>query len=147
MARLIDEGEVHFDNPDELTSQVREYTKAKAVTDLMETRIKELKEKIFEAIDVDGETDDKGNVFLELPERIEGVVRVEKQRRVTRKLDELIAEGIIAELNLEDKLYKTVRVVDEEAIMAAYYEGEITEDQIETMFPSKVVWALRTVKG
>jgi hypothetical protein len=30
--------------------------------------------------------------------------------------------------------------------MAAYYEGTITEDELDEMFPVNITWALRTAK-
>jgi hypothetical protein len=114
--------------------------------EILETRQKELRESIFTAIDNTGYEDDKGNVVLELPSEIEGIVRVEKQRRVSRKVDELAAEEIIAEHKLEDELYTTVRIIDQDAIMSALYEGKLSEDEVDRMYPPVVTWALRTAK-
>jgi hypothetical protein len=146
MARVSDENSIRISDPDDLGAQVREYLMVKQSLDLMEKRSGELRQSLFEKIEADGEEDEKGNIFVELDAEIDGVVRLEKQRRVTRKLDELAAETIIEEKSLSDELYKTIRVVDEDAVMAAHYEGKLTEEEIETMFPAKVVWALRTAK-
>jgi aminoglycoside phosphotransferase family enzyme len=81
---------------------------------------------------------------LETP--IDGVLRVEKSGRRTRKLDEDKATEIIEQQGIADDVYKMVRVIDEDALMAAYYEGKITEEQIDEMFPTTVVWALRVPK-
>jgi hypothetical protein len=89
--------------------------------------------------------DDKGNLILELETEIEGVRILEKQRRTSRKIDEVVADEIILEKGLEE-LYKVVRVIDEEALMAAMYDGKITEDELDAMFPSKVIWALNIKK-
>ena len=43
---------------------------------------------------------------------------------------------------MEDTLYKTIRVVDEDALMAALYNDELTEDEIDRMYPQKITWAL-----
>ena len=43
-------------------------------------------------------------------------------------------------------MYELKRVVNEAALLAAHYEGKITEEELDEMFPVKVVWALRTVK-
>jgi predicted RNA-binding protein associated with RNAse of E/G family len=45
-------------------------------------------------------------------------------------------------MGLEDSLYKTIRVVDEDALMAALYEEVLTEEEVDEMYPPKVVWAL-----
>ena len=146
MANIIPEDGVRFSDPDDLNTQVREYLKVKQTLDAMTTRQKELRDKLFAKLDEEGYEDDKGNVQLELDSEIDGVLRIEKQRRVTRKLDELKADEIIAANQLEDTLYKVVRVVDEEALMAAYYEGKISEAELDEMFPANVVWALMTKK-
>jgi hypothetical protein len=38
------------------------------------------------------------------------------------------------------------RVINEDALMAAYYEGKLTEEQLDEMFPTTVIWALTTLK-
>jgi hypothetical protein len=145
MSKLIEE-EGRFSNPNDLTSQVQEYMKVKEVLASMELRQKELREKIFAQIETSGEEDSNGNLFISLPTEIAGVRTLEKQRRVTRKIDEVVAEEVIEANNLADELYKTIRVVDEDALMAAHYEGKISEDEIDRMYPAKIVWALMTKK-
>jgi Mg/Co/Ni transporter MgtE len=127
---------------DDLASQAKEYAHTKKQIELLEKRQKELREKLFSHIDEGGEQDDKGNLVLELPEDVEGFVAVTKQRRVTRKIDEDVAFDIIEEKGLRDKLIKIVEVVDEDALMAALYNDELTEEEIDEMYPQTVVWAL-----
>lgn len=146
MANIIPEEGSRFEDPESLTAQVREYLKVKSSLELLEARQKELREKLFSQIDTDGYEDDKGNVQLELDEPVGDVIRLEKQRRTTRKIDELKADEIIAEKQLEDTVYKTIRVVDEDALMAAHWDGKISEAELEEMFPAKVTWALMTKK-
>jgi hypothetical protein len=146
MAKVIEEEGVRFSDPNSLEAQVREYVKVKATIDQMETRQRELREALFAQLDEEGFEDDKGNVIIELDSAIDDVVRIEKQRRVTRKLDEDIAEEIIKDHDLGDVVYKTIRVIDEDALMAQMYEGNLSEEEVDRMFPSKVVWALTTKK-
>jgi hypothetical protein len=146
MAEVIPEEGVRFADPDSLETQLREYMKLKASLEFMETRKSELREKLFAQIEEHGFEDDKGNLTLELGAGIEGVARIEKSRRVQRKLDELTAERIIEETGIGDDVYKTVRVIDEDALMACLYQDKITEEQLDEMFPAKIVWALMTRK-
>ena len=145
MARVVPE-ESRISDPNDINSQIREYITLKQSLEILEKRQAELREKLFEHIESAGEADDKGNIFVELPEEVDGVVRLEKQRRVSRKLDESVADQIISEHQLQESLYKTVTVVDEDAVMAAHYEGKLTEDEIDRMFPAKIIWALKTAK-
>ena len=127
---------------DSLISQTKEYAFIKAQLDYLEKQQKELREKLFEFLDGSGEVDDKGNIILELPQEVDGYLSVIKQKRVSRKVDEFIAEEIITAKGMEDTLYKMVRTVDEDALMAALYNDELTEDEIDQMYPQKITWAL-----
>jgi hypothetical protein len=141
MARIKDE-EPRVSVEDDLMAQAKHYAFVKEQLEYWEKQQKELKAKLFDRIDSEGEEDSSGNVVIELPEDINGVVAVVKQRRVSRKINETRAEEIIAEHGMEDTLYKTIRVVDEDALMAALYNDDLTEDEVEEMYPANVVWAL-----
>ena len=146
MAKIIEEESRLPQDPEDFQAQAREYVLLKKSLEALEARQKELREKLFEKLDLEGQEDSSGNVFIELSNEIEGIRVLEKQRRTSRKLDENIAEAMIMEKGLEETLYKTIRVIDEDAIMAAHYNDQLTEDEIDQMFPSKVTWALMTKK-
>jgi hypothetical protein len=147
MAKRIEEEARTFVGPDDVAGQVKEYLFVKKNIDQLDTRSKELRDKLFSHLDEGGYEDDKGNVQLELESEVDGVVRLEKQRRVTRKLNEPKADEILTELGIKDEIYVMTPVLDEDKLMAAFYEGKITEEQLDDMFPSTVVWALRTLKS
>jgi hypothetical protein len=131
-------------NADEtdLIARTKKYAFLKSQLDYLEKEQKALREELFEVLDGEGEVDDKGNVMIQLPQEVDGFNSIIKQRRVTRKVDELRAEEIITAHGLEDTLYKTVRMVDEDALMAALYEEVLTEEEVDEMYPPKIVWAL-----
>ena len=141
MARVKPE-EPRMSDGDDFFAQTKNYSFIKQQLEYWEKQQKELKAKLFEKLDAEGEPDSSGNIVIELPEDIDGAVAVVKQRRVSRKVDELRAEEIITEKGMEDTLYKTIRVVDEDALMAALYNDELTEEEIEEMYPQNIVWAL-----
>lgn len=141
MARVKDVEPRSADEND-LIAQAKEYAFTKQQMEYWEKKQKELKTQLFERLDNEGEVDSKGNLVIELPTEVEGFVALVKQRRVTRKIDELAADALIESKGLEDKLYKTIRVVDEDALMAALYNDELTEAEVDEMYPQSVVWAL-----
>ena len=145
MVNVIDEPR-EFANPDDINSQVREYVLVKNSIETLEERKSDLRTSIFTVLDEEGEIDEKGNIFVELSQPVEGYVRVEKTKRVTRKVDEAVAEEILKDRNLEDEIYETVRVVNEDKLMAAFYEGKLDENDLERMYPAKIVWALTPKK-
>lgn len=146
MARVAPEEPREFYDPDDFDSQVREFIRLKETIDSLDKRQKELRDQLMAVLDEDGYEDEKGNVLYEFDTPVDGVVRLEKQRRTTRKLDEVKAEEIIETNKLGEDVYKMVRVIDEDALMAAFYDGKLTEEELDEMFPVNVVWALRTPK-
>jgi hypothetical protein len=141
MARVKND-EPRFSDENNLISRTKKYAFLKSQLDYFEKEQKALRALLFEDLDEIGEEDDKGNVIIELPEEVEGYSSVVKQRRVSRKIDEALAEEIIIKHGLEEVLYKTIRVVDEDALMAALYEDVLTEEEVDEMYPQSITWAL-----
>ena len=141
MARVKDTDSRVADG-DDISAQAKQYAFTKQQLEYWEKQQKELKAKLFERLDSDGEADSKGNIVIELPQEIDGFVALTKQRRVSRKVNELRAFDLIDEKGLRDKLIVTKEVVDEDALMAALYNDELTEAEIDEMYPETIVWAL-----
>jgi len=102
----------------------------------------DVKEKLRNGLKELGEVDDRGHVVVEINDDITGIKRVLNQRKVSKSLDMGIAEDILKEKGLHERCVTMIPVLDEEAIMAAYYEGLVTEEDIDKMFPAKITWAL-----
>jgi phosphoribosylaminoimidazole carboxylase (NCAIR synthetase) len=146
MANLIPEEPREFSDPENFETQVAEYIRLKASMKLMETRTKELNKIIMQKIDEQGYEDGEGNWIIDLENPIDGFARLEKQRRASRKIDETVAEAITSAAGIEDEVYEMVKTLSEEKLMAAYYDGKVTEQQLDEMFPVTVQWALWTKK-
>lgn len=131
---------------DEFRRVTKQYIFIKKQTDALEKESKQLREEIFDYIEENGEVDSKGNIFVEFDGNIEEFVGVQKTRRVKRVIDEEVAARIIQAKGLEDELYKTIRVVDEDALMAALYSEKLTEGEVDEMYPENVTWALNLNK-
>jgi hypothetical protein len=102
----------------------------------------DVKEKLRNGLKELGEVDDRGHVVVEINDDVTGIKRVLNQRKVSKSLDMDIAEDILKEKGLHERCVTMIPVLDEEAIMAAYYEGLVTEEDIDKMFPAKITWAL-----
>lgn len=140
MARVKSvEEETEFDK---FVNAVKKYSFLKNQIEFIEKEQKELRSNLFEELDASGEVDDKGNIIIELPESVDGSSTLMKQRRTSRKINQAKAEEIIEAKGLQDKLFKTITVIDEDALMASLYTDELTEEEIEEMYPQTVTWAL-----
>lgn len=102
----------------------------------------DIKEKLRDGLKQLGEVDDRGHVVVEVNDDLTGIKKVINQRKVSKSLDMSVAEEILKEKGLHERCVTMIPVLDEEAIMAAYYEGLVTEEDIDNMFPAKVTWAL-----
>ena len=141
MARVKEE-EPRVPAVDDLESQAKQYIFFKKQVEYFESELKSLRERLFEDIDANGEVDGSGNLFVELSSEIDGVTMLQKQKRVSRKIDPQMADNLIVSKGLENELYKTIQIIDEDALMAALYEGKLTEEEVDLMYPQKIVWAL-----
>lgn len=102
----------------------------------------DIKERLRDGLKELGEVDDRGHVVVEINDDLTGIKKVVNQRKVSKSLDMSVAEEVLKEKGLHERCVMMVPVLDEEAIMAAYYEGLVTEEDIDKMFPAKVSWAL-----
>jgi hypothetical protein len=125
---------------DELKKNLRQYLSLKGEVDLLSKRQNELKKRLSDSLD-DVEADDRGHRKFTVTDDIKGEVTLTKQKRVSKTLDMEVAEDILTKRGIKDNCIKMVPMLDESAIMSAFYEGYITEEDIDAMFPAKVSYA------
>lgn len=126
----------------ELVMYVRQNAALKDEADLIANRQKDVKNKIQEGIDSLGQEDGRGHFVVDIDDDVTGITKVIRQKRVSKSLDMEIAEELLKNKGLSDRCVKMVPMIDEEEIMSAFYEGLLTEEDIDSMFPMKIVWAL-----
>lgn len=115
-----------------LTERVSELTKIQS----------ELKNNIREGIKEHGVETDKGHIVVELNDEVTGIRNIMQQKKISKNLDMDVAEQLLKDKGLYDQCIIMVPQLNEDEIMNAYWQEQITEEDIDTMFPSKVVWAL-----
>lgn len=131
---------------DGLISKVRRYVQLKRQVDDLVKEQTVIKTELSEVVDTQGEFDAKGHKIFELPKEVDGYVSLQRQRRVSQKLDEEEAKRILTDKNLTNRCYKLTPVLDEDAVMSCLYEGLLTEEDIDTMFPKTETWAFIPLK-
>lgn len=121
--------------------KVRKYLQLKGRIEDLTKEQAGLKTELSTLVDAEGTPDEKGHLWYSLPEEVDGYLSLQRQRRVTQKLDEDVAARILKEKGLESRCYKMVPVLDESEVMACLYEGSLTEEEIDSMFPKSVSYA------
>jgi len=134
--------------------KVRELSVLKDQVKVLKKREEEIKALLIELVDIEGEEDEKGHKVFALPESIGGIGSLVRQRRVSRPLDADVAQDILESIVTDSDFGRTlwndciemVPHLDEDKIMEAHFNGLLTEDQVDAMFPEVVSWAFTTPK-
>jgi hypothetical protein len=125
----------------DLKSNLRQYLALKKEVEVLSKRQDEIKSRLKLTVEAAGETDDRGHVTLKVEDDIIGDVTITQQRRVSKTLDMNIAEDLLKERGIYDKCVKMVPVLQEDAIMSCVYTGELSEADVDAMFPAKISFA------
>jgi hypothetical protein len=124
-----------------IVSKVRKYVNLRSRIEDLTKEQSSLKTELSDLVDKEGTPDEKGHLWYSLPEEVDGYQSLQRQRRVTQKLDEAEASSILTSKGLKERCYKMVPVLDESEVMACLYEGLLTEEEIDSMFPKSVSYA------
>lgn len=131
---------------EEVKSAVKQYVVIKDQLELLTTRQTEIKNRLMDALDEYGETDGKGHKIIDLGDDSTGITQLIKQRKTLKGFDMELAEKLLHEKNIYEKCITMVPTLNEDAIMAAFYDGALTEEDIDSMFPTKVTYAFLAKK-
>jgi len=129
-------------NIEDIIDLVRQHATLKDRVDSTASVQNEVREKLREGIKELGVEDDRGHIVVDIDDDLTGIKKVMQQRRVSKNLDMDVAETVLKEKGLYDRCVVMVPALDEQEIMAAYYDNLITEEDIDLMFPAKVSWSL-----
>jgi hypothetical protein len=127
---------------DQLKEQVRQYVVVKDEIKFLSDRESDLKKRVIESLQEIGEEDNRGHIVAEVNDEKTGINSVVHQKRISKSLDMDKAETILSSKGIKERCIKLVPTLNEDEIMAAYYEGLITEQEVDEMFPAKITYAL-----
>ena len=128
-------------------TKVVEFITLRSRIDDMSKQQSAIKSELSELVDTVGEPDEKGNLWLRLPHEVDGFTALQRQRKVSQSLDEDVALQILKDKGLYDRCFTMMPILKEDEVMACLYEGLLTEEEVDSMFPKKVSWAFLTSKA
>lgn len=94
----------------------------------------------------DEPTDEKGHVIHTFPAPVGKVSGIQRQRRVSLSMDEEAAMALIRSKGLEATCLETVTVLNEDALLAANYNGAVSDDELAALYSEKESFALVLIK-
>jgi hypothetical protein len=127
---------------EQFKEQVRQYVVVKDEVKFLSDRENEMKQRVIDSLKELGEEDSRGHIVAEVNDEKTGISSVVHQKRISKSLDMDKAETILTSKGIKDRCIKLVPTINEDEIMAAYYEGLITEQEVDEMFPAKITYAL-----
>jgi hypothetical protein len=125
---------------DNLKKNARQFLTLNGEMSALADRQSELKKRMTQDLDAI-EPNESGHRVVEFEDDTIGNIKVTKQRRVSKTLDMDIADQILTSKGIKNTCVKMIPTLDEAAIMAAFYEGYLTEEDIDAMFPAKETFA------
>ena len=131
---------------EDLKNNVKQYVVIKDQLDVLTTRLSQIKDRLMNTLVEHGETDGKGHKVIDLEDDSIGITQLVRQRKVSKAFDMEVAETLLKSKNIYEKCIILVPTLNEDAIMASYYDGMLTEDEIDSMFPIKESYAFLVKK-
>lgn len=132
---------------EQVETQFRLFALDKKSMDSIKAHQDQTKKALLTVLEDHGSKDDKGHLWIEFDGPVEGYTGMQRQRRVSQAIDDQATDDLLTERGLRGKCYKMVEVLDQDAVMALLYEGELTEADIDTMFPTTISYAFVPVKS
>ena len=139
MPKVIERNLPTEGNP--IVNKVRKYVSLRGRIEDLTKEQSVLKIELAEIVDNEGTPDEKGHIWYSLPEEVDGYRSLQRQRKVSQKLDEDTARTILKQKGLTDRCYKLVPVLDESEVMACLYEDLLSEEEVDSVFPKSVSYA------
>jgi hypothetical protein len=126
-------------NLEEFKKNALQFLSIKDQLGLLSSRQSEVKTRLLKDLET-VDPDDRGHRVVEF-EGIEGLVKATRQRKVSKTLDMDVAEKILKDKGIYEECTKIEVSLDDSKIMSALYKGQLTEEDIDTMFPEKETFA------
>jgi hypothetical protein len=130
----------------QIMSWYRQWSETKGISKAYADREKELNANLKQTIVDLGVEDEKGHMWLDLPSPTDTVKRLKREKRVTTTMDPEKAEALLVEKGLDEECMVWVRVVNEDAVYSALYQGQLTEADLDSITESKESFALKEDK-
>lgn len=140
-------------NPFDLMAVLAEYLQNRSVRERATYHEDTLKKSLMMHLETSGEIQEGGHRSLELDAPLnyveykggkpkdKQVTGIERKRRQSASLNEDRTLALLKGLDLLDECTEVVVVINEDAILAANYEGRITDDQLKALYDESETFA------
>jgi hypothetical protein len=129
--------------PQDIVNEVRQYVSVQDQIKLLTDRKNKLRDELLAVVTELGQEDGlKGHLFYEVNDGVSGISGIQKQKNVGNSYDEDAAERILKDKGLWEKCTKMVRVPVEDEIRAARFTEQLSDEDIDAIFPPTISYKL-----
>lgn len=138
-------------SPHSIADRLLQWVKIRDEMKFMKNRQDQLRDQLMSVVEVEGEPDEKGSLWLDLPEPVEHdgktYSQLKRERRVGTVFLEDEAEKLLEEKGLLAEAQKTIVVLDHDEVYRLHQEGKISDEEIDAMFKENVTYAFKPLAG
>ena len=133
-------------DPERVLNSVLEYLQNRSMRERSEFHESTIKKELLALIDLAGEQVEANKKVIELGEPLlytqykngkpikKTIVGIERRVRETKSLDEDRTIALLRKKGLFDRCTVPTFIIDEDAILAANYDGSITDKELEALY-------------
>lgn len=133
--------------------KVRQFLLLKFQEGQIVTRKNHLRDEISAYVDTNGQVDEKGSKFWDLPAPIEvngqKFTSVKREKRTSIGLDADATEVLMTQKGLKDRVFKevTTTVLDQEELYVLNQEGLLTDEELDALFTETTTYAFKPIRA
>lgn len=135
--------ELGWDDP--LVMKFQSWVLMRDEVESLNASLKQIREECMDAIEARGIRDHKGSQYLSLPGSIglSGFANLKREVRVTKRVDEEVAEHITRARGIYDVCFPAVPQLDEEELYVQYQKGKLSERDMDSIFTLSKAYSFR----
>ena len=141
MARMI----ARRKPPEELMPLAVNYAQNRGLRERAEGEEKKYKDQLMAILTETGQEVEGGHKVIDLPESVplgkKVMVGMKRQRRASQLMAEDRAEKYLKQKGLWEQCTTTITVINEDAILALNFSGEITDKDLKALYDEKETFA------
>jgi hypothetical protein len=118
----------------------------KRQSDQLTKRQKLLRDRMCGDLETEGYQDDKGSLYLDLDEPVEGYAGLKYERRIGKSLNLDRANDLVAAKGLTERVIVMVPTLDQEELLKAHYDGLVTQEELDSIMDVSETFAFVPVK-
>lgn len=130
---------------DPLVADFQLWAQMRDEADNITSQLNHIRDRCMTALEQRGYRDHKGSQFLKLPFGVgpKSYGSLKRERRVSTKVDEEVAELICRSKGVYEKCFPAIPTLDPEELYVQYQKGVLTQEDMDNIFTQVETYSFR----